>query len=60
MKIKIDKEKCLGCGTCVALYPEIFEMDEDFKARVKKEADDFHNAPEAVQSCPGQAISIET
>lgn len=45
---------------CVALYPEIFEMDEDFKARVKKEANDFHNAPEAVQSCPGQAISIDT
>ena len=59
MKINIDREKCLGYGACVALYPEIFEMDDEFKARVKKGATDFRNIKEAVQSCPGQAISTE-
>jgi len=25
-KIKIDKNKCIGCGACVALCPAIFEL----------------------------------
>jgi len=56
MKIVLDKEKCLGCGSCVALCPECFEMGEDQRARVKKEWADC--AKEAAQACPGQAIKV--
>lgn len=34
-RVVVDKNKCLGCGTCVALCPEIFELGEDGKAEVK-------------------------
>lgn len=27
MKLKIDKEKCIGCGTCEALCPEVFKLE---------------------------------
>ena len=39
MRVKINKDKCLGCGTCVAIAPEVFEIGEDGKSKVKEEAD---------------------
>lgn len=59
LEVVIDQKKCLGCGTCVALVPEVFEMGKDGKAKVKK----FSNVEEekiktAVDACPAQAIKI--
>jgi len=57
--LKIDKDKCIGCGTCVALAPDIFEMDEENKAVVKTTEFDEENANMAIDSCPTQAILVE-
>jgi ferredoxin len=27
-KLYIDRDKCIACGTCVSLMPEIFDMDD--------------------------------
>lgn len=54
--IKIDKEKCIGCGSCAAICEEVFELGDDMKAKVKKQK----NLPcvkEAIDSCPVNAIS---
>lgn len=60
MKIKIDKEGCIGCGTCNALCPECFGMGDDFKAFVKEGADAGKPCvKDAVEACPVQVISIE-
>jgi len=56
-KVKIDKEKCIGCEACVALCPEVFEM-KDNKANAKKQITDKKCAKEAADSCPTQAIII--
>ncbi len=56
MVIKIDKEKCIGCGLCSSICGEVFEMTDDMKAKVKKQK----NLPcvkEAAESCPVEAIS---
>ncbi|MBU0760090.1 MAG: ferredoxin [Nanoarchaeota archaeon] len=57
-KIKIDEEKCIGCGLCAELAPKNFEMRGD-KAIVKKaaveKADDVNGA---VESCAVEAISV--
>ena len=66
MNIKIDQEKCIGCGSCTAVCPELFELGgEDNKARVRgaetedKPAEkDDKCAQEAADICPVQAIEI--
>lgn len=57
-KIKVDKDKCIGCGACVASCGN-FEM-KDGKAKPKKsEVDKITCEKEAADSCPVDAISIE-
>ena len=34
MNYKINKEKCIGCGTCVAICPKGFKIAGDGKAEV--------------------------
>lgn len=53
--VKVNKEKCIGCGLCVGLCPDVFELGEDGKSQVKKEADLKKNEnciKEAKESCP--------
>lgn len=59
-KPKVNQEKCIGCGTCAALCPDVFEIGDDGKSHVKKldNYDDF-SVQEAIDSCPEQAISWE-
>ncbi|MBU0706804.1 ferredoxin [Patescibacteria group bacterium] len=62
MKINIDKEKCTGCGTCVALYPQVFTLDSDGKSKVvdQKSCETGEcDCQVAVDSCPSQAISLK-
>ena len=56
---KIDTEKCIGCGACVSICAEVFELNDEAKSVVKK-ADYAKNAKgieEAKEACPVQAIS---
>jgi len=60
LKPKVDKNLCIGCGACVALCPEVFELKEDGKAYVKNPADCNKCDCQAAQdSCPVEAISLE-
>jgi ferredoxin len=59
MKPDIDNKKCIGCGTCAAMCPEVFEV-QGGKAIVKEEApiDEKKNCIEEAESaCPVDAIS---
>lgn len=59
MKIKIENEKCIGCGTCAALAPNTFSMDGE-KAIVNSDStDDQDTVQMTVDSCPTQAIVLE-
>jgi ferredoxin len=52
-------ENCIGCGVCAEEAPEIFEMDDDNLAFVKKQpADDAESeaSTSAMESCPVEAI----
>jgi ferredoxin len=58
--VKVDKDKCIGCGACTATCQEVFEMGNDGKSQVKAGADMKKNAKcikEAIANCPVEAIS---
>jgi len=59
MKIKVDKEKCIGCGACEAIAPEIFTLKNSKAVVVKqpKTKSEEQRAKEAANSCPVQAIT---
>ncbi|MBI5148060.1 ferredoxin [Candidatus Pacearchaeota archaeon] len=57
-KVKIDKEKCIGCGSCVAVCAGNFELKGD-KAFVKKTESDLECNKEAADICPVQAITVK-
>jgi len=63
MKITIDKQKCIGCGSCSAVCPDLFELNEEHKAQAKKEEIESEEekkcAQEATDICPVQAIKVE-
>lgn len=60
MKVKVDKEKCIGCGLCVSLADKSFRLNEkEFKAEVIEPVGDSQDKIEsAIESCPVNAISI--
>jgi len=55
--VSVDKNKCIGCGACIATCEEVFEL-KDGKAIVKKgkEKSKIPCVKEAVDICPVQAI----
>jgi len=58
MKISINKEKCIGCGACVSICPNVFEL-KNGKAQAKVKETKETCAKEAADSCPVQAISVK-
>jgi len=58
MVIKVDKEKCIGCGLCASMCPAVFKMNDDGKAEVKKADATDKCVSEAKEACPVDAIGI--
>jgi len=63
MKLKVDKEKCIGCGTCASLCSRVFELKDGHaevistdEALLEKNKESINQAMEA---CPVQAITLE-
>jgi len=53
--VKVDREKCIGCGACISLCPEMFEM-KNGKSSVK-DSDADCDVKQAIAACPVDAIS---
>jgi ferredoxin len=69
-KIKLEREKCIGCGSCQAMCPKYFELIEDGKSHIKDstkqpgeieelEVEKLECAESAAEACPAQCIYIE-
>ncbi len=55
--IKVNKNKCIGCGLCASMCPKTFKMTSDNISEVISQ-DDKDCAKETVEICPVKAISI--
>ncbi len=59
MKVRVDRDLCVGLGNCVALAPTVFKFDDEGKAVVLDPASVNNDALfEAAESCPYDAIII--
>lgn len=61
MKVKVDKDKCIGCGNCVSLTEgEVFDFNDDglAEAIVDEVSEDLIDVTrDAINQCPTEAIS---
>ena len=73
-RVEIDLDKCIGAFSCVAVYPELWEMGNDGKAHIilkgkiaeddkeyielNEKRIDVKKAIESQDVCPVQAITI--
>jgi ferredoxin len=54
----INKDLCLGCGTCMAICPQGFGMGDDGKATVLGEVEEAE-LKTVISGCPAGAIGIK-
>lgn len=62
MKLKVDKDICIGCGACQAICDHVFEIGDDGLADViveEIEKEDEIDALDAKDGCPVGAIVDE-
>jgi ferredoxin len=57
MSVKVDKEKCNGCGPCVEACPVEAIKIEDNQAVV--DADTCIDCGACVDACPNSALELE-
>ena len=71
IKVKIDQGKCIACGLCYGMCPEVFEAGDEGKSQLVEKyrtsskvegevPDSLRNCVEdAKNGCPVGAIEIE-
>lgn len=70
MKIIQEREKCIGCGSCIAVCPKYWQLEDDGKARLvgstldpktgnhSLEVDKASCNQEAADVCPVEIIKV--
>jgi ferredoxin len=60
LKVRIDRDLCIGLGNCVVAAPTVFKLDKSNKAVVSNpESVDEDTLMSAAESCPENAVIIE-
>lgn len=56
--IKVNIDKCGGCGTCEAVCSKVFKLNQDtFKSEVLDPQSNEPCVQDAIDMCPSAAIS---
>ncbi|MGC9309955.1 MAG: ferredoxin, partial [Candidatus Nanoarchaeia archaeon] len=54
----VNKEKCIGCGSCASICSKSFEMKDGKAVAKQAEVDEITCEKQAEAACPVDAISI--
>jgi ferredoxin len=60
-RIEVDRNRCVGSGSCEALAPDVFEVDDDGVLAVLRPEpadDELPAVREAATMCPTRALSL--
>jgi ferredoxin len=61
-RIEVDRDRCVGSGTCEALAPDVFEVGDDGVLVVLHPEPGEEQLPDvrdAVQACPTRALALD-
>jgi ferredoxin len=61
MRVEVDRELCVGSGTCELLAPDVFEVGDDGVVRVLQPEpgqSDEDAVRDAVAQCPTGALGL--
>ena len=59
MILKVNQDKCIGCGQCVSICEDVFNFNNDGLAEVIEtpvKEEHIEDATNAKESCPTEAI----
>jgi len=62
MNVRVDEDKCIGCGTCQEICPAVFHINEvtGKSEIVDPDGCDYAGCCEAAEeNCPVEAIILE-
>jgi ferredoxin len=62
VKVRVDRERCVGHGRCYALAPDVFDEDERGHCVIRREEIPpafAEQARRAVENCPEDALALE-
>jgi NTE family protein len=58
VQIRVDRDRCVGCGMCVVHAPEVFQMDHEHRAQVLAPIQSWSPLDGVfIRDCPTYAIS---
>jgi len=62
-KVKFDKKKCLGCGLCATMAPDLFVFNTNGTVSVKKDLNNSKIVDKKIiqkiaRNCIGRALKI--
>lgn len=61
LKVRVDRDLCIGAATCIAIAPKSYVLDSQAKAIILKSIDEESEQTiiDSAKSCPVAAIFIE-
>jgi ferredoxin len=61
-RVRVDRDRCVGSGTCEALAPAVFEADDEGVLAVLQPepgVDELPDVRDAVTACPTRALALD-